>query len=186
MELELRPGLWLFLLLSAWLDPLHCFFPFLAACILHEAGHLAAIFLCGGSVRRIRLDFADAQIETGFLPARAEILCALAGPAVNLLCALSLRLLPEFAVLSLLLALCNLLPIRFSDGGRILYAGLSLHLQADTAERICEAVSILFCLLPAVFAVWAMLAWKTGLWPLLGALLLLIKHVKIRKSFDFP
>ena len=186
MELELRPGLWLYLLLLAWLDPLHCFFPFLAACILHETGHLAAIFLCGGSVRRIRLDFADAQIETGFLPARAEILCALAGPAVNLLCALSLRLLPEFAVLSLLTAICNLLPVRFSDGGRILHAGLSLHLQADTAEHVCEAVSLSCCLLSAFFAVWIVFAWKTGLWPLLGVLLLLIKHAKIRKSVDFP
>ena len=186
MRLELRPGFWLFLLLLAWLDPLDGFFPFLAACALHEAGHLAAIRLCGGSVKGICLDFADAQIETGFLSDRAEMLCALAGPAVNLLCALSLRLLPEFAVLSLLLALGNLLPIRFLDGGRILHAGLSLHLDADAVYRVCEAVSIFCCVLLSAAAAWAMLAWKTGLWPLLGILLLLLKHAKIGKTYDFP
>ena len=59
-----------------------------AAC--HEMGHLAALRLAGARVTQFRLNAfgAEIQADTRYLSYPREILCTLAGPAVNLLLAL--------------------------------------------------------------------------------------------------
>ena len=73
----------------------------LCAAALHELGHLTAVYALGGSVTRLRLTAAGAELRLAGMPGYgAELACAAAGPAVNLILALaSARLGTQRAVL---------------------------------------------------------------------------------------
>lgn len=114
-----------FLLLLAWLNfmdrdnilPMALF-----ACLCHEWGHYCAILCCAGQVERIHCTIvgAEMQISQDFSYLQ-ELVCALAGPMMNLLLALLFcHDFPLFAGINLALALVNLLPISKLDGGRAL------------------------------------------------------------------
>ena len=95
------------------------------AAICHELGHLAALRLVGVRVERLRLTAFGAELraDTRFLPYGKEILCTLAGPAVNLLLALLLaRVSGDYllAGANLIQGCFNLLPIYPLDGGRVI------------------------------------------------------------------
>ena len=120
--------------------------PFLLGVACHEAGHLAALRLLGVPVTALRVTALGCILETGAMSYRAEACCAAAGPAASLLvCLLLPRLLPRTALISLLLAAGNLLPLWPLDGGRILLAVASQHLplaQAQRLSRICAALTL--------------------------------------------
>lgn len=133
-----------FLLLLAWLNYLDRDFLLpmaLLACLAHELGHLAAIRLCGGAVRRIRFTAVGAELELDrALGYWQEGVSALAGPGVNLLlavaCCGSGRWM-TFTGLNLALALFNLLPVGRLDGGRALSCTLALVAGQDWSARLC-------------------------------------------------
>jgi stage IV sporulation protein FB len=138
--------------------------------VLHELGHAAMARRFGVRTREIVLYPIGgiARLEA-IPPGQAELLIALAGPAVNIGLALSLALvaivadaplvwsgqllepadlLPGLFVLNLILFLFNLVPAFPMDGGRVLRAGLSLILSQERATEIAtlvgQGVSILF------------------------------------------
>lgn len=130
-----------FLLLMAWLNfcdtqgllPLGVF-----AAGAHELGHWLVIRLCGAHVTRLRLSAVGAQMRVaGTLSYPAELCCALAGPAVNLLLAFAAarhgRLV--FAGMNLAQGLFNLLPVGVLDGGRVLRCIWSMAGGPDGAAR---------------------------------------------------
>lgn len=128
------------------------FFPCaLLAALLHELGHIAAIYLSGGRVVHIGIYPFGAQIVTGgsLLSYGQSLFVALSGAGVNLLCALPLLfrgappLLQIFSVCSLGLALFNLLPLKRLDGGEALYNLCALTSDPDKAGRICKVFSLL-------------------------------------------
>ena len=124
----------------------------LLAALLHELGHIVAVFLVGGRVTAIAIEPFGGEISTGgSIPSyRGELVVSLAGPAVNFFCALPLFLdaspcfLSYFALCSLGLGLFNLLPIKALDGGDILHTLLLLGLEPDLSDRICRIVTVLF------------------------------------------
>ncbi len=134
-----------FLLLLAWLNYLDREFLLpmaLAACGAHELGHLAAIRLLGGAVRRMRFTAVGAELELDHaLGYWQEGASALAGPGVNLLlaaaCCGSERWM-VFTGLNLALALFNLLPVGRLDGGRALSCTLALLAGQDWSHRLCS------------------------------------------------
>lgn len=144
---------WAALLLLAWLNyqdsqgviPLA-----LLACALHEGGHLLALALVGAPLGKIRLTLVGAEmlLPSG-LTYGQEILCALAGPGVNLLLAwLVYPWFPLFAGIHLALALVNLLPLAPLDGGRVLGGILRLVCPLAWAEGFLEVLELgLSCLL---------------------------------------
>lgn len=143
-----------FFLLAAWMNYLDSQgvvpMAFLA-CALHEAGHYLAVRRLGGSVRYIQFTAAGAEMRLeGELSYQREWICALAGPAANLLlaaffCAFSWGAL--FAGINLALALLNLAPVSGLDGGRALRCGLCLLAGEETAGRAARALDTLCCAL---------------------------------------
>ena len=139
--------------------PLLCFFLFshdltlpcaLLAAALHECGHLIALRLLGGRVRRIAIYPFGGEIQTDgkLFSYPQSMFLSFAGIAVNLACApLAFSSLPQFFVLfgrgSLALALFNLLPVRRLDGGDILFNFLSLFLLPARAEAVVRVTSVL-------------------------------------------
>lgn len=173
--LDVGPGWAVLMALLYYIDPMGWFFPFCAAAVFHELGHLAALLACRVPIRRLRLRLSGAALETGPMSYRQELLCALAGPAANLLLLPFGRYWPRLATLSLLLALFNLLPFPPLDGGRALRAALSPRLREAAVDRVLLFVTIVCALALAALSLWAALALHGGLWPILTAALILLR-----------
>ena len=84
-RMRVRISPWFPVLLCAFyrLDPVGCFWPFLGAAAIHEAGHCLAVLLCGGSIHSLAPDGGGAVLQTSPLSYRQEALCALAGPCAG-------------------------------------------------------------------------------------------------------
>lgn len=113
------------------------------AMLLHEFGHIALAFLCGVKVKKVGLSHVGLYTVREPGPRWANLCISLAGPLVNLLLAVSLRdLLPTFAWVNLIACVYNLLPIRNSDGRRIveLLAGAQIGRRTPAPELRGRAV----------------------------------------------
>ena len=172
----LSPWLVLAVCLFYCADPMGLFWPFLGACFFHELGHAAAIWAFGRQIAAVHLGFLGAVIQTQTLSYFQEVVCALAGPAVNLACGCLFRTAAaDFAALSLLLALFNLLPLYPLDGGRALQAMLRQWLAERACRLVLAACRVVFCSVLVGLAVWASCIRHYGLWPAVMAAVVLVK-----------
>jgi len=138
-----------FLLLLAWIN--YCdtqsLFPLaMSAAILHEGGHWAAIRAVNGRIGLLRLSAVGAEMQVeGTLSYMQELLCALAGPTVNLLAAfLAARAgWVLFSGLNLALGVFNLLPVSVLDGGRILNCVTQMLFGPYAGSRLGRGMDVL-------------------------------------------
>ena len=151
----------------AYIEGVLPFFMLLAAVLLHEAGHIAAVAASGGGIRRIDIEPLGARIVPyGLMSHRADAYSALAGAAFNVIAfAVSSAVFSVwgglyalfFALVNLMLAVVNLFPIRGLDGYTALYSLVADRYGADCADKVCKKASAvgtaLFFLLSAA-AVW--------------------------------
>ena len=165
----------------------------IAAVALHEAAHLAALWLCGArglrfasSALGFRLCYAAASLSR-----RSRLAVTLAGCAENiafaavtiLICAFcrvpatltssALR----FAAINLSLAAFNLLPIEGLDGGEALAVILSDRVEPRRAYAVCRAASLAFALALWLFAAYVQLRLATAPEILLASSVLLIREL---------
>ena len=112
-------GFWLVTALMVLLFPARFLLGVFLAAFIHEMGHIVAIRLTSGSVRRIELRAVGARIVTAPMEPGQAILCALAGPAAGGLTILAWRWFPELALAGLVQTVFNLLPVYPLDGGRV-------------------------------------------------------------------
>lgn len=140
--------------------------------VLHELGHAFAARRYGVRTRDITLLPIGGVARLQRMPAspRAEMVIALAGPAVNLALAVALAvalsaagvpllwlpdgeasLLQSLFAVNLMLALFNLIPAFPMDGGRVLRAALALRMGSlratTTAARIGQTIAAVFALI---------------------------------------
>ena len=118
MVIETDGGFWLILGLMVLLFPVRILAGLLLAAVIHEAGHILAVALCGGRLYRIRLHIGGAELIAAPLSSGRELLCILAGPAAGALTVLAWKVFPELAMAGLLQTAFNLLPLPNLDGGR--------------------------------------------------------------------
>ena len=136
-EIDLRPGFFMFAIVLAALDRSGSVLPILYAMGVHELAHVVMMLACGGRVRRLTLRFADLRIDAAGLGYRQELLAALAGPLVNLICgALFCMRSPAFAAYSLMLGIYNLLPVWPLDGGRAELVRAARQLAAEVQSGV--------------------------------------------------
>lgn len=181
-RVEATPGFLLLLGILFWMDEGVGLLPWgLAACILHEGGHVVAAAILGGQVEELSLTAVGAELRIGYsvpLSYGQDSAVALAGPAANLLFGV-LALAMGWtlaAVLTLSVGLFNLLPILPLDGGRVVYGLLASRLDPDWAERLMTALS--GCLVGLLVGVGTIAAARyanvtlllTALWLLAGVL----------------
>ena len=141
--------------------------------LLHELGHLLALIAVGARIHSIRLGVFGAVIIHGTV-SRWEGLCAAAGPLVNgILCFVPASVF--FHQVNLALLLYNLLPIFPLDGGRILQWYLLRFFSHEQAAKrmVYVRYGVLFA---AVFlGIYLSYGGKFGVYPLLAAIMLLIR-----------
>lgn len=138
---------------------------FFLACVLHELGHYCMIRAQGGRVRGLKITCAGAELHlaSNWRPTAEEMLVsALAGPGTNLLLACVSAALARrgatrlffFAALNLGLAIFNLLPARWLDGGKVLESLLlwrGMLCGSEQIMRLCSwCVTLLFLMVGGV------------------------------------
>lgn len=171
-RLEISGGALLAVALLYYLDNSGIFLWALLACALHEIGHWWAIRALGGQVRKMRLSCAGAELRLSSarpLSHGRMVLAALAGPAVNLALALGSVALARrgmgerlylFAGLNLGLALFNLLPVGWLDGGRVVENFLALLGREEAGRYLIHVCSIVTAVL--LMAAGMLLLWESG------------------------
>jgi len=175
-KLSISTGFIAFLCIYYYLDPMRSFVPFVISGGLHELGHMLMLRILGGRIHKLRLFATGAVLETSQLSYRQELLCAAAGPIVNItLMALTMRSHPMFALVNLCLAVYNLFPLYPLDGGRILHALLSLLLPSPWTQFLEKLIGILFLSSVMLFACYLTAVWHAGLWPPIVAGLLFMR-----------
>lgn len=147
-------GTLLLLALAYALDTEGVFPYFVAATVIHELGHVAAVYACSGRVRGFAsVPFGFCIRFDGMLSYWCDAVIAGGGAAVNLLSAFFLsvaakylpdvEMLPLAAGVNLLIGLFNLLPALPLDGGRILYALLAQLTDDRRALVVTRGVSLI-------------------------------------------
>lgn len=122
----------------------------LAASLIHECGHLTAMFVCKALPRRIHIGIfgmrieRDAALSVSFWQ---DAFIAAGGPLINLLCCGGFLLCGKVtaAALHFLTAALNLLPVEALDGGQLLLSLLYRRLPRERAEKcvfICSLLTV--------------------------------------------
>ena len=171
-RLEISGGALLAVALLLYLDRSGVWSWALLACALHELGHWWAIHALGGRVVCLRVTCAGAELRMSVvrpLPPVRMVLAALAGPGMNLLVALAGITLARrgvgerlylFAGLNLGLAVFNLLPAGWLDGGRALESLLTWRGREELGQRVTDLCAFLVAAL--LLAGGMLLFWQSG------------------------
>ena len=159
----------------------------------HGLGHYLALRLLGASCGRLRLGVLGAVLESdgGRLSYGRELVCVLAGPGANLLCALLLTAAGRGAwevMTGANLVLCgfNLLPLRPLDGGRALYLAVSWLAGPAAGETAARWAGALTGTLLGTAVVWLMKCTGGSLWLLptaVAAYFLAVREVFGKQEF---
>lgn len=126
--------------------------PTLFAVIMHEIGHLFAMWVLDCTPKRIKLIPASVQITSPFTKRyKNDVIIALCGPLVNLILFLTLyfnylafknQLTLCYALLNLIIFSFNSLPVNGLDGGTLLKALLSKYYGPDKATVSVKIITI--------------------------------------------
>lgn len=157
------------MLLMLWCEGAEAFIILMLSAAVHEAGHIWAMYFLGYRFRRMDiLPMGALIICPEGIPYIDEYKIALSGPLASLLLAFTgavwfsyAHSLPSFflALINLVLALFNLMPIKKLDGGKAIYCFLTAKHpeKQDKTEQICSVLSIIsktfFLMLAAVFII---------------------------------
>lgn len=126
--------------------------PTLFAVIMHETGHLFAMWVLDCAPKQIRLIPASVQITADITNRyKTDIAVSLCGPLTNLLLffvlyfnylAFKNEITLCYALINLIIALFNLLPVTGLDGGTVLFSVLAKRLEYNRARLIVRIITI--------------------------------------------
>lgn len=157
--------------------PLRWVLAWVMAAGIHELSHIAAICLCKGRIRHIRIGPIGASIAIAPMGPGAEAVCALAGPVGGLCTVLFFRWIPCTALFAFLQTAYNLLPLYPLDGGRALRCLLEMAAGPERAEKASNVCNLLTLLALLALGIFAWIRWHLGILLLLVPILLLLKFL---------
>src|SRR3974390_1635864 len=109
----------------------------LSAMVLHEVGHVVTSLMVGIRVKSFGLCMKGMYVVREAGTPMKNLLIALAGPLTNVaLILIFYRASPTFTLANLCLAVCNLAPVKGSDGERVLTC--LRQLQQESAQGAQE------------------------------------------------
>lgn len=124
------------------------------AVILHELGHLFAMWLFECAPKEIKLIPTSVQIVRSFsIKPYGETVIAVMGPLVNILLFLIFlvnylcfnnHIYLVFGIINLVLGIFNLLPVRGLDGGTALHNIISKKFGTDSATKTITVLTLIF------------------------------------------
>ncbi|MDD6479490.1 MAG: site-2 protease family protein [Oscillospiraceae bacterium] len=163
------------------------FLPSAIAIILHELGHLFAMWLCECTPKEIKLIPASVQIIRGFSSKPyGESIIALFGPIVNLVIFLVFLVnylyfkdewVIKFGLINLIIGIFNLLPVKGLDGGTVLYNIVSEKKGLRTAERLLNIITFVSSLTLFVLGIFTIINGKVNITVFIMAIYLLLSVV---------
>ena len=171
MRVTVNQNTYIYLAALVLLIPFPWLFGWLTAVIFHEFCHWLAVSLCGGTVHKLTVGLAGANMETGPMTERKRLLAVLSGPVGGALLVFLGRWFPRVAICSWVLTVYNLLPLLPLDGGRVLQILIKENKIFSTVERI-----VLFFL--TAIALYASFVLKFGVLPMLIIGILWLKNRK--------
>lgn len=131
--------------------------PTLFAVLLHETGHLFAMWVLDCAPKQIKLIPASIQITSPITPRyRNDIIIALSGPITNIILFIVFYLnflgfKNDFslycAIINLAIGLFNLLPVLGLDGGTIVYSLIAKKTNPDRAAVYLKIITALFAVI---------------------------------------
>lgn len=158
--------------------PLRWFAASIAAALIHEFFHVAAIYITGGRILRIRIGHTGAQIVTQYMTPFRELICTLAGPIGGLMLLLFSRWIPLIAVCGAFQSAFNLLPVYPLDGARAFRCAIILVFGEERGYkiiRIAERVTGLCLIFLCVYCTFIL---RVGLLPLIVAAIVISRRGK--------
>lgn len=133
--------------------------PTLFAAFIHETGHLFTMWVVGCEPKAVKLIPASVKIIKGFPKKKnGDMIIAVSGPLVNLLLFATLylnyflfgnKVILNFALLNLVMAVFNMLPVFGLDGGTVLI--LLLNKKYDIDKSVFTVKLITFIMSIAAF-----------------------------------
>ena len=137
--------------------------PSIFAIIMHELGHLFAMWILGCGPKRIRLIPSSVQITSSFSRKyKNDIIIAISGPIVNFVLfftflinykAYSNESVLYFCIINLIIALFNSLPIFGLDGGTVLFIILAKRYNPNKAAVILKFITLIVAVFVLLIAV---------------------------------
>ena len=118
-RVRVEGGAWIVLGIGVLILPLRFLLGVLLAAMVHELGHLTAMYFAGVPVLGFVIHPFGARIEAGDMEPGVEIICALAGPLAGAMTIFVWKWFPELAAAGLVQTVFNLIPIYPLDGGRV-------------------------------------------------------------------
>ena len=171
---EITPGFAAFVCLLCCLAEGRLLLPFLLAGAAHECGHLLVLRL-RIPVYGLTLCGTGAVLRTGITGRPREAWAIAAGPAVNLVLALTLfRVWPLFGLCNAVQLAWNLLPVSPLDGGRLALLLLSL-LPGSTGRRLFRALQLGVLALALGAGIYGTCVRRMGLLPVIFAAFFLVR-----------
>lgn len=165
--------LWAALLL---LLPLNWLLAAAAAACIHEAAHIAAIYLWGGRIQQIRMEPLGAVIEAEGIEGTREAFCALAGPLGSLLLVLLIHKAPLLGLCGLIQGMFNLLPVYPMDGGRAILRLLEGSIPKH-AERVAFIIEMSAFVVLLGAAILGAVQYSLGYFPVVFCILAIGKAI---------
>ena len=156
MKCKLKVGFFAVLMLVTLAFTSAEYFPALICSVaIHEIGHIIAAKIRRIKLSEMKLSIFGASLYTynQLFSYYDEIFLCIGGPLANLLSVVVCLSIEKtnslFFMSSLALGMLNMFPIHGFDGGRILSAFLSIHLQPKATAMICKTVSFII-----LFVMW--------------------------------
>ncbi len=169
--------IWLFWAAALLLIPLDWLAAMAAAGAVHELGHWLAVRLLGGEVLSFRLALGGAVMESSPMAPGKALLCSLAGPLAGACLLLLYPCFPRLALCAGVQTLCNLLPVKPLDGGRMLEM-VQVLIRGREAPWLDGALTAAL----AGGICWLAYSWGTGELLLLNLFLLREKYLANRRK----
>ena len=148
--------------------PINWIISFVIAAIMHEVCHILAVYVFGGRILKMEIQFGGCRIDTAPIREWKQFICILAGPLGSLSLLFLCRTAPKIAICGALQGIFNLLPVMPLDGGRLLQLVL-FHVCPQKAKEIADLIAVLVCISVDLIALWFSIGGNMGPAPLLLA-----------------